>query len=108
EAMEYIQANEGTGGGTENGVTLGLFLIAADRPAEAVEVLSIYTSGKRETTSGWYYPITHYYLGKAHEVLGNTDEAIAAYQEMLRYWSDSDIELDEIKDARERLARLVS
>ncbi|MCP4548074.1 MAG: hypothetical protein GY835_16545, partial [bacterium] len=47
EAMEYIQANEGTGGGTENGVTLGLFLIAADRPAEAVEVLSIYTSGKR-------------------------------------------------------------
>ena len=33
-------------------------------------------------------------------------EVYAAYQEMLRYWSDPDIELKEIKDAKERLAGL--
>ena len=54
------------------------------------------------------YLLDVYYLGRAYEGLGMTDEAAARYTEVLRYWGRADIELDEIADARARLARLTS
>jgi tetratricopeptide (TPR) repeat protein len=65
-------------------------------------------SGRHESTSGYYYPYVHYLLGIANEGLGNTREAIKHYEEMLHYWSNPQIELKEIRDARSRLAKLTS
>ena len=52
--------------------------------------------------------ILHYYLGIAEQGLGNEDKAAEHYRELLRYWGDADLELKQIKDARQRLARLTS
>jgi len=107
-AMKYLNENQGSGGDIENALQLGRLLTAVGRNREALEVLTRFTSGERETTSGWYYPASRYFMGVANEALGNTAEAVADFQEMLRYWSKPEIELDEIKDARERLSRLTS
>ena len=49
-----------------------------------------------------------YLLGITYQGLGRTEEAIAAYEEFLDIWKDADPGLEEVDDARERLARLTS
>jgi hypothetical protein len=44
----------------------------------------------------------------AEEALGNKEKAIAKYREVLEYWGEPDMELQEIKDSRKRLEKLVS
>jgi len=65
-------------------------------------------SGDDETTNGLRYLRAVYYIGVANEGMGNTDEAVTNYQEVLKYWGDPEIEIKEIKDTRERLDRLTS
>jgi tetratricopeptide (TPR) repeat protein len=47
-----------------------------------------------------------YHLGVAYEESGRYDRAIEKYEEFLSIWKDASPELDEVGDARERLARL--
>jgi serine/threonine protein kinase/tetratricopeptide (TPR) repeat protein len=49
---------------------------------------------------------THYLLGLAYDESGWHDKAIAQYEEFLDIWRDADPGIEEIEDARERLARL--
>jgi hypothetical protein len=49
-----------------------------------------------------------YWSGGASDELGDNDKAGARFEEMLRFWAAPDIELEEITDARARLARLRS
>jgi len=51
---------------------------------------------------------THYYLGRTYEESQWTDKAIEQYERFLSWWGDSDTDLPEITDARQRLARLHS
>jgi tetratricopeptide (TPR) repeat protein len=48
----------------------------------------------------------HYFLGLAYEQSGWTDKAIEQYEEFLDIWKDADPGIEEIEDAKERLARL--
>ncbi|RME29947.1 MAG: hypothetical protein D6800_02255, partial [Candidatus Zixiibacteriota bacterium] len=80
-------------------------MIARGDYQEGLDLLTPQLHGLEETTSG-AYPLLLYYAGRAHEGLGQTDKAIAAYREMLHYWSHPDLELPEITDARARLANL--
>lgn len=87
---------------------LGVNLVLFGEYAEGRNTLERFLSGQHETTSGWYYPYILYLTGIANEALGNEQEAIENFREMLGYWSNPEIELKEIKDARLRLARLTS
>ena len=62
--------------------------------------------GEDALTGGYSYPEALYLVGMCNEGLGNTAEAIANFAEMLSYWGEPELELKEIKDARQRLARL--
>ncbi|EQB64037.1 MAG: hypothetical protein RBG1_1C00001G1616 [candidate division Zixibacteria bacterium RBG-1] len=59
-----------------------------------------------------YWPIAsvkaHYWLGVAYEQQGEKDKAIKEYEKFLEIWKEADPELQqkEIKDAKERLAKL--
>jgi tetratricopeptide (TPR) repeat protein/TolB-like protein len=48
----------------------------------------------------------YYLLGQAYERSGWTDRAIEQYEEFLDIWKDADPGIDEIEDAKVRLARL--
>jgi hypothetical protein len=52
------------------------------------------------------YAMIPYYLGLANEELNSHDEAIVRYEEFLDIWKDADPGIEEIEDARQRLARL--
>jgi serine/threonine protein kinase/cytochrome c-type biogenesis protein CcmH/NrfG len=50
----------------------------------------------------------HYFLGMAYERSDWTDKAIEQYEEFLDIWKNADPGMEEIEDARARLARLKS
>ncbi|MBD3403531.1 protein kinase [candidate division GN15 bacterium] len=93
---------------TGNDFGLGSMLIMTGHFEEGRDILENRLQGSEETTGAWNYLMSHYYLGIAEEGLGNRDEAVEHYREMLRYWNDADRQLDEIVDARRRLDRLTS
>ena len=53
-----------------------------------------------------YWVQSWYYLGRAHEALGERREALEAYRRFLSYWGKADIQLDFVTDARMRTAEL--
>ncbi len=75
---------------------------------EALATIELATSDKFASSNGYSVLNLLYVEGRAHEGLGHNNEAVAAYQEMLKYWGDPDIEIKIIADAKERLARLTS
>jgi tetratricopeptide (TPR) repeat protein len=48
----------------------------------------------------------YYYLGQAYEQSGEIELAKENYQHFLFHWKEADVELPELKDARERLDKL--
>jgi serine/threonine protein kinase/tetratricopeptide (TPR) repeat protein len=49
---------------------------------------------------------TYYYLGIAYEKSGSDARAMEQYERFLEIWKDADPDLEALRDARERLARL--
>jgi len=93
---------------TANISNLGRFLVLTGQYERGKNALSQLISGRLETNNGFYYLRAQYFLGRANEGLGKTDEAIENYREVLKYWGDPEIELDEIKGTRTRLNKLAS
>lgn len=52
--------------------------------------------------------LTHYWLGRAYEASGWTDQTVQQYQRFLEIWQDADTEIPEIAEARAALSRLQS
>ncbi len=92
----------------DNRERLGELMVLSGRYEDGLATLSRNTSGKDETTQAVYYLFSKYYIGIANEALGYIPEAIANYEEILKFWNNADIELDIISDTRQRLQRLSS
>jgi tetratricopeptide (TPR) repeat protein len=107
-AYERLVDSTTQGNSSGNRREYGELLVLTGQYAKAKETLKQIISGENETANGFTYIVSVYLLGRAEEGLGNTREAIEKYQEVLRYWGDPEIEIQEIKDTRERLARLLS
>lgn len=101
-----IEANNQRTGG--NAQALGYNLVNYGKLQEGIDILLPMLSGNEESVNGFNYPKMLYFVGKAYEGLGDHEKAISNYREMLSYWSDPEIELKEIIDARKRLAKLTS
>jgi len=101
---EAQQGNQGAG----NLRAAGYLMVETGRFEEGREALIINLEGPLESTGGFRYLKTAYMMGRAEEGLGNREEAIRRYEEVLRFWGKPDIELEIISDTRERLARLSS
>lgn len=87
---------------------LGVLQILYGQYEEGRERLKPFLSGENETTSGYNYPRDLYLVGVANHELGSLEEAEKNFTEFLSYWGEPEIALPDIKDARERLARLKS
>ncbi len=95
-------------GGAGVRASWGKLLVLTGQFEKGKTILSQILDGRYETTNALNYLPSLYYLGIAEEGLGNTEAAVEAYREVLRFWGTPDVEIDEITDARERLARLTS
>lgn len=94
---------------TENLFELGMLRVLSGRYEQGIEVLkSLIAGGDEETSQALISLFSLYYIGVANEALGNREEAVANYREVLKYWDEPEIELKEIADIRERLKGLVS
>ena len=50
-----------------------------------------------------HYVKAHYQLGQLHELQGNQDRAQDWYRRFLQFWGSSDMDLEEIREARKKL-----
>jgi tetratricopeptide (TPR) repeat protein len=99
---------------------LGDLLVRDGRPAEAVELLGsinalpgqarlerpTYPVAAEEGDYGWIHPWTLLSLARAHESLGQRDEARACLRELLALWKDADADLPLLAEARALRRRL--
>ncbi len=106
EGLQLVYKVGGSSTDTRRGI--GELYVLTGKYKEGIEWLQPVVSGNDRLTSGFFYPYENYMIGVANEALGNKQEAVKDYQEMLKYWSNPEIELKEIKDARARLARLTA
>jgi predicted Zn-dependent protease len=106
DAMQHIYENT-PGGGSGNHIDAGIYAIRAGQYERGRDILARYVGDQMSTSALRNFNL-QYYLGIAEEGLGNQNKAAAHYREMLRYWGNPDIEIKEIMDARQRLARLTS
>ncbi len=93
---------------TQNLFQTGRYSVAAGDFEQAKQYLEPIVSGPYVTTDGFYFLRSLYYLAVANEELGDVATARKQFAEILKYWANPQIELKEIKDTRERLARLTS
>ncbi len=93
---------------SDNIFQLGKLLVLSGKYDKGVETLNRLLSGESVTSSGIRTLMSTYFIGIAYEAMGDTDKAIKNYKELLKYWGNPDIQIKEIKDARERLRRLTS
>ena len=88
---------------------LGVAYLEAGRLGVAVEELEALLPGyseERLANATMWSVLVYYHLGRAYEGSGWKNKAIAAYEEFLDIWKDADPGLEEVEDARERLAHL--
>jgi tetratricopeptide (TPR) repeat protein len=106
EALQQLSVIGATSADTRR--EIGELHVLIGQYRKGIEWLQPFVSGHDRTTSGYYHPYVNYLLGIASEALGNKQAATKYYQEMLRYWSEPEIEIAPIKDAKARLARLAA
>jgi tetratricopeptide (TPR) repeat protein len=86
--------------------TLGRALLGAGDAARAAQVFKRLLDDPDPYSDpiGYVQNLAHY--GEACEKSGNTQEALRAYREVVRWWSGADFQLPELKAANEGLKRL--
>ncbi len=75
---------------------------------KGLDKLLTYATKEQESSNAYTNLSLQYYIGYAYEHLGDTQEAIKRYEEVLQYWGNADIQFKIIRDAKERLAKLQS
>jgi tetratricopeptide (TPR) repeat protein/TolB-like protein len=96
---------------------VGIAQVKTGHPREAVEALSKlsrWVAVDVEEHTLTYIPQleeaaplrARYWLGVAHEKLGEKDAAVKEYEAFLEFWKDADFKSGEITDAKTRLAAL--
>jgi tetratricopeptide (TPR) repeat protein len=76
---------------------------------KAIEILERLTDPNPENREGrLIYPKNYYYLAELYEIKGRKAKAIGLYEKFLELWKDADSGLQEVEDAKMRLAGLKS
>ena len=90
----------------DNRREMGILQVKYRRYEDGLGNLDVFVEGPYESISAITYLLSRYYMGVANDELQQRDEAIKNLNEVLKYWGKSDIQIDQIKDARARLDRL--
>ncbi len=108
EAARKLRKQEGNPKNSQGTFELAELLILSKQYEEGKELMLNFVQGNDQSNEGYVYLLAHYYLGLSNEGLNKKKDAVKNYNEVLRYWGNSDIENKYIKDTRERLAKLTA
>ena len=108
EAGKRLRKQEGNQNNSQGTYELGVLLVLNRQYEEGKGLLVNFVEGKDQSTEGYIYLLSQYYLGRANEGLNKKKDAAKNYTEVLHYWGKPDIETKIIKDTRERLAKLTT
>jgi tetratricopeptide (TPR) repeat protein len=100
--------NSQIGNNNSNKFNLGEIYLQISELDKAEKYLLPLIEGQDQTTNGYNRIMTYYYIGRVNEEKGNDESAKNYYLQFLKYWRNADIQLDEIKDAKIRIASLTS
>lgn len=89
-----------------NSLEIGILLTLSGKFADGKAALMPLVNGILRTSSPLTFMQASYYLGRTEEGLGNRPGAIQYYQQVVKFWSGADIQIKEISDSKERLAKL--
>jgi tetratricopeptide (TPR) repeat protein len=88
---------------------LGLARWELDERRRAADWFSQLVESKRERMiAPTLFVLSHYYLGRYHEEIGESDAAMRYYKAFLGFWEDGDIDRDLVKETQDRLSSLRS
>ena len=93
---------------SENLLVLGELMLKTGDYEGAMKYLEELRSEENENANAYRNIATAYFIGRVQEALGNTQQAVKEYREVLKYWGKPEIELDEISETRSRLGKLTS
>ncbi len=105
-AIQNILAQQQETPTSGNHFELGHFYVSIKQYEKGISYLLPFVDKSSSSGNAYYYLMSYYYMGIAHEGLGNTAKAIECYDEVLKHWGHPDVEMQEIADTRTRLARL--
>jgi serine/threonine protein kinase/Tfp pilus assembly protein PilF len=94
----------------EGRMFLGMAYLEDGRPAEAAEVLekALRRYDERRMRFVTWSVLAKYLLARSYEDSGRTDEAITQYRRFLDIWKDVDPGIEEVQEAKRRLAALTA
>jgi tetratricopeptide (TPR) repeat protein/tRNA A-37 threonylcarbamoyl transferase component Bud32 len=95
-------------GDSEHYYDIGKLLVLSGRFEEGIENLRRLVESEALTSNSFRYMNSLYYLGQGYEALGQNQNAVDCYREILKYWGAADKQLDLVDDTRRRLDRLQS
>lgn len=101
-----LAARERSGDPDDFSLFVGRAYLGVDKAEEAKSELQHSLVRYPPLDNFGYWVQSWYYLGRAHEALGERREALEAYRRFLSYWGKADIKLEEIVSARTRSAEL--
>ncbi len=93
---------------SQNDYDMGQWLVLTGHAKEGLDYLGKLIAGESLTSTAFRYIPALYYIGRAHEALGQNADAAKAYEEVLNYWGKADKKFDIIEESRQRLAKLRS
>ena len=108
EGLDKLGTLQGDDETSQNRYKLGVMKIKFRQYESGKRTLLNFVNAEDQSHVAYVYLLAKYYLGVANQALGNTNDAVENFTEMLTYWTDPDIETKEIKDAQKRLAELTS
>jgi tetratricopeptide (TPR) repeat protein len=89
---------------------LALLYLDRGEPRKAAEALrklqTFFPAGAENMWFLLYHPRSFYRLGQAEERSGDVRAALRAYDHFLTLWKDADPDLEELRDAKIRVAAL--
>ncbi len=93
---------------TRNKGWLGLAYLLGGKYEKAVDILeqSVFRHDGVKAIYPAYAVRNRYYLARAYEAVGRTNDAIDQYETFLDIWKNADEGLESVEDARVRLAKL--
>ena len=92
----------------EQAYQLGRLLILFGQYKEGIPYVDQFVEGEYRSNDAYRYLSCQWLLGRAYEGLGDNQKAVEHYQVVMKYWGKADVQIEQLKDSRERLAKLTS
>ena len=106
--LKYLRDLGQKNSNSNNNTEIGKLEIMTGEYQAGIDKLEQYVNGEDESSNAFNFITLQFYIGYGYEKLGQIEKAKEHYESLLQYWSNADIQIQVIKDTKERYAQLTS